>query len=90
MADLRRADTLQGYQQHVFPGKSEQLKNVAAYVREKSFIPQELVDNEVQWFYENLGIDDMYFQQENFKTIADHIMGLYAAKIEAFMYQHLT
>jgi glutamate dehydrogenase len=86
MAHLRRADTIQGYQQHVFSGKNQQQKDVAAYVREKAFIPQELVHNEVQWFYENLGIDDMYFQQETFKTIADHIMGLYAAKIEAFMY----
>ena len=32
----------------------------------------------------NLGIDDMYFQQEHIETIASHIMALYGAKISAY------
>jgi glutamate dehydrogenase len=35
--------------------------------------------------FRNLGIDDMYFQQEAIDTIAGHIMSLYAAKIFAFI-----
>ena len=35
--------------------------------------------------FRNLGIDDMYFQQETIETIAGHIMSLYAAKIFAFI-----
>ncbi|TXC25824.1 hypothetical protein DP135_25580, partial [Salmonella enterica subsp. enterica serovar Typhimurium] len=35
--------------------------------------------------YRNLGIDDVYFQQESIETIAQHIMSLYAAKIFAYI-----
>ncbi|KAI8898836.1 Glutamate/Leucine/Phenylalanine/Valine dehydrogenase-domain-containing protein [Globomyces pollinis-pini] len=74
-----------GYVSNVFEGKKDQMVSVAAFVTEKGFIPAELVQNEVSWFYENLGIDDMYFQQESVQTIAQHIMGLYGAKITAFI-----
>jgi glutamate dehydrogenase len=40
-----------GYSSNVFSGKSEQLQRVVAYVEEKGFIPRELVQNEVSWFY---------------------------------------
>lgn len=30
----------------------------------KNFIPTEFVETETKWFYEELGIDDMYFQTE--------------------------
>jgi glutamate dehydrogenase len=33
-------------------------------LEEKSFIPTEFVEAETRWFYEELGIDDMYFQTE--------------------------
>ena len=33
-------------------------------VEVKSFIPTEFVENETKWFYNELGIDDMYFQTE--------------------------
>ena len=35
-----------------------------AAVEVKSFIPTEFVETEVKWFYDELGIDDMYFQTE--------------------------
>ena len=62
-----------GYASHVFQGKQEQMLKVSKCVLEKRFIPQDLVDNEVSWFYQNLGIDDMYFQQEAVETIAQHM-----------------
>jgi hypothetical protein len=40
-----------GYQSNVFPGKQDQMKLVSAYVLEKGFIPKELIENEVSWFY---------------------------------------
>jgi glutamate dehydrogenase len=30
----------------------------------KNFIPTEFVETETKWFYDELGIDDMYFQTE--------------------------
>ena len=33
-------------------------------VEEKGFIPQEFVESETKWFYNELGIDDMYFSTE--------------------------
>lgn len=74
-----------GYLNNSFPGKKDQLLKVCEYVSGKGFIPVELVNHEVNWFYGNLGIDDMYFQQESIETIAQHIMSLYAAKIFAFI-----
>ncbi|KAJ3101712.1 NAD-dependent glutamate dehydrogenase [Phlyctochytrium planicorne] len=77
-----RAD---GYTDNVFAGKAEQMEKVSAYIDEKGFIPKELVNNEVSWFYGNLGIDDMYFQVEDIDSIAQHIMALYGAKIFAYI-----
>ncbi|KAJ3177544.1 NAD-dependent glutamate dehydrogenase [Gaertneriomyces sp. JEL0708] len=74
-----------GYASNHFKGKDEQLTKVCSYIEQKGFIPKELVLNEVEWFYGNLGIDDMYFQLETVDTIAQHIMALYAAKISAFI-----
>ncbi|KAI8921769.1 Glutamate/Leucine/Phenylalanine/Valine dehydrogenase-domain-containing protein [Entophlyctis helioformis] len=74
-----------GYASTVFAGKADQMQHVSTYVAERGFIPKELVNNEVSWFYGNLGIDDMYFQQESVETIAQHIMSLYAAKIFAYI-----
>jgi len=50
----------------------------------QGFIPRELVANEVNWFYANLGIDDTYFQNESREVISDHIIALFGAKIMAF------
>ncbi|KAJ3271311.1 NAD-dependent glutamate dehydrogenase [Terramyces sp. JEL0728] len=74
-----------GYTRNVFAAKKDQMGQVSTYVAEKGFIPKELVDNEVTWFYGNLGIDDMYFQQESVETIGQHIMALYGAKINAYI-----
>lgn len=47
-----------GYAVTVFEGKQEQMVKVCAHIQDKGFVPRELVDNEVNWFYGNLGIDD--------------------------------
>ncbi|KAI9028228.1 Glutamate/Leucine/Phenylalanine/Valine dehydrogenase-domain-containing protein [Phycomyces nitens] len=73
-----------GYNANVFPGKKDQMKKVVGYLEQTGFLPKELVENEVRWFYENLNIDDYYFALESVETIGSHIMALYGAKILAY------
>ncbi|KAF7357454.1 NAD-specific glutamate dehydrogenase [Mycena sanguinolenta] len=68
----------------VFKGKDEQQAIVQAEVAAKGFVPAPLVAGEVAWFYTNLGIDDTYFANESPAVISDHIIALYAAKIQAY------
>src|SRR6202035_733569 len=49
-----------------------------------AWIPESLVDEQINWFYNELGIDDVYFQLENVDAIVSHVTSLYAAKIAAF------
>ena len=53
-------------------------------IEEKGFIPAEFVESETNWFYNELGIDDMYFQTESVEAIVNHILSLYAAKVAAY------
>ncbi|PWN30761.1 putative glutamate dehydrogenase, NAD(+)-specific [Jaminaea rosea] len=73
-----------GYAETTFPGKAEQAQKAIASVKESGFIPPELVEAEVMWFYQNLGIDDQYFAAESLSTICDHITALYGAKVLAY------
>ena len=41
------------------------------------------MDQQIAWFYNELGIDDVYFQLEQVAVIAGHITSLYAAKVAA-------
>lgn len=72
------------YRRTVYSGKKEQMAEVCNIVKSKGFIPTELVETEVLWFYENLGIDDYYFILESSESISTHILALYASKIQAF------
>ena len=73
-----------GYVAPQFEGKAQQLEEVIEKVDEQGFIPADIVDSEVHWFYEELGIDDMYFSTETVDAIASHIHSLYAAKVAAY------
>jgi glutamate dehydrogenase len=53
-------------------------------IEEKGFLPNDFVQSETEWFYNSLGIDDMYFQTETVEAITNNILSLYAAKIAAF------
>ena len=50
----------------------------------KGFVPLEFVESETNWFYNELGIDDMYFQTESVDAIVNHILSLYAGKVAAY------
>jgi glutamate dehydrogenase len=57
---------------------------VKQYISKCGWIPEALVEEQVAWFYNELGIDDVYFQVENPEVVAKHITSLYAAKVAAF------
>lgn len=73
-----------GYVAPKFEGKAAQMEDVAHEVDSKGFVPSDFVDSEVEWFYNELGIDDMYFSTESVEAIVSHIHSLYAAKIAAY------
>jgi glutamate dehydrogenase len=73
-----------GYVAPRFEGKEQQMEQVMDQVEEKGFIPGDLVESETKWFYNELGIDDMYFSTETVDVIVSHIHSLYAAKVAAY------
>ncbi|KAK0273717.1 NAD-dependent glutamate dehydrogenase [Friedmanniomyces endolithicus] len=77
-------ETGPGYVAPKFEGKAKQMDEVKNQVDEKGFIPTDLVDDEVEWFYNELGIDDMYFSTESADAIVSHVHSLYAAKVAAY------
>ena len=73
-----------GYVAPKFEGKEQQMEEVMDMVEEKGFIPPEFVESETNWFYNELGIDDMYFQTEKTEAIVSHVLSLYAGKVAAY------
>ncbi|KAK4456238.1 Glutamate/Leucine/Phenylalanine/Valine dehydrogenase-domain-containing protein [Podospora aff. communis PSN243] len=73
-----------GYVSPEFKGKAEQMKQVQEYIAKCGWIPQSLIEEQTAWFYNDLGIDDVYFQLESTEAIANHVTSLYAAKVAAF------
>lgn len=53
-----------GYVAPKFEGKEKQMEAVMDGVEDKGFIPPDFVESETTWFYNELGIDDMYFATE--------------------------
>ncbi|KAF2876732.1 NAD-specific glutamate dehydrogenase [Massariosphaeria phaeospora] len=73
-----------GYVAPNFEGKAKQMEAVMDGVEEKGFIPPDFVESETTWFYNELGIDDMYFATETAEAVVNHVHSLYAAKIAAY------
>ncbi|KAH0536921.1 glutamate dehydrogenase (NADP(+)) gdh1 [Glutinoglossum americanum] len=73
-----------GYEAPKFEGKEKQMEQVMDQIEAKGFIPPDFIESETQWFYSDLGIDDMYFQTESVEAIVNHVLSLYAAKVAAF------
>ncbi|TAQ84502.1 hypothetical protein B7494_g7164 [Chlorociboria aeruginascens] len=73
-----------GYVAPEFKGKKAQMLEVKAKLIAGAWIPEKLVDTNINWFYNELGIDDVYFQTETVEAIVSHITSLYAAKIAAW------
>ena len=47
-----------------FSGKQEQFDQVLDILDSTGFIPESLIESEAKWFYNCLGIDDVYFAKE--------------------------
>ncbi|CRG84640.1 glutamate dehydrogenase [Talaromyces islandicus] len=73
-----------GYIPSKFEGKQKQMEEVMDRLEEKGFFPSDFVISETTWFYNMLGIDDMYFQTESVESIVTQILSLYAAKVAAY------
>jgi len=73
-----------GYIAPEFKGKKAQMVSVKQKIQEGAWIPEDLIDKQIEWFYNELGIDDVYFETETVDAIVSHITSLYAAKIAAF------
>jgi glutamate dehydrogenase len=52
-------------------------------IMEAQWIPEDRIESQIEWFYNELGIDDVYFQTETVEAISSHITSLYAAKVAA-------
>ncbi|OQO29250.1 NAD-specific glutamate dehydrogenase [Rachicladosporium sp. CCFEE 5018] len=73
-----------GYVAPKFEGKAKQMEDVMTELDAAEFIPEDFVKTETEWFYNALGIDDMYFSTETVAAIASHIHSLWAAKVAAY------
>ncbi|KAI5928811.1 NAD-specific glutamate dehydrogenase-like protein [Camillea tinctor] len=73
-----------GYTSPEFEGRAEQMKAVKDVILKQEWIPTAHVDEQISWFYNELGIDDVYFQMETVDVIATHITSMYAAKVAAY------
>jgi glutamate dehydrogenase len=60
------------------------MKQVHQIIKSAGWIPENLIDEQIKWFYEDLGIDDVYFRIETPEVVAGQITSLYAAKVAAF------
>ena len=76
--------TTLGYVDAPFTGKKEQFDQVLDVLDQLGFIPEPLIELEARWFYECLGIDDVFFAKEKPEEIALHILSLYSAKVQSF------
>lgn len=67
-----------------FPGIDLQREQVIDLLDQQGFIPDDLIEQEVAWFYESLGIDDLFFSKQTPDMISSIINSLYASKLDSF------
>ncbi|KAH8758908.1 hypothetical protein F5883DRAFT_682253 [Diaporthe sp. PMI_573] len=61
--------------------RTQSFERLKTLILKNGWVPEERVDAQIAWFYNELGIDDVYFQLEAPSVIADHITSLYTAKV---------
>lgn len=76
--------SISDYHSYEFPGKDAQKEAVLDLLDQQGFIPDDIIEQEVEWFYAALGIDDLFFSRETPDMIANIIHTLYASKVESF------
>ncbi|KAJ2772509.1 NAD-dependent glutamate dehydrogenase, partial [Coemansia nantahalensis] len=84
VADPAAAAAANGdYTDNVYSGKVDHRAQVCAILEKEDCIPRHVIDTEVEWFYNVLGLDDMYFMLENPAAVAGHITALYGAQLSS-------
>ncbi|KAJ1677942.1 NAD-dependent glutamate dehydrogenase, partial [Spiromyces aspiralis] len=78
------------YSDNVYSGKESHMNEIIALLHndDYSYIPREKILGEVNWFYNDLGLDDYYFMTESPETVANHILAIYGSKIMSASKQH--
>ncbi|CCC69620.1 hypothetical protein NCAS_0D00390 [Naumovozyma castellii] len=76
--------SLSDYHAFDFVGKDLQREAVIDILDNSGFIPDDLIEQEVDWFYNSLGIDDLFFARESPQLLANIIHSLYASKLDSF------
>eukprot|EP01098_Paradermamoeba_levis_P014589 TRINITY_DN7021_c0_g1_i1.p1 TRINITY_DN7021_c0_g1~~TRINITY_DN7021_c0_g1_i1.p1 ORF type:complete len:275 (-),score=99.97 TRINITY_DN7021_c0_g1_i1:39-746(-) len=61
--------------------KAKQMGEVKTLISREMLIPPPLVDSEVKWFFEELGLNYNYFETTDPNETAVNIINLYAAKL---------
>ena len=46
-----RKMSIDGYSSNIFEGKPDQMRHVADFISSKGFLPNDLIEKEVEWFY---------------------------------------
>lgn len=72
-----------GYHATEFSGKQQQMEKVMDAIDASGLVPEALIEQEVAFFYQQLGIEDTYFASESIDNIASNILALYSAKVAA-------
>jgi glutamate dehydrogenase len=67
-----------------FQGKQQQYDQVLDILDSTGFIPEAFIESEANWFYNCLGIDDVFFARAKPEEIASHIHSLYSCKLQAY------
>lgn len=84
IASLSISSLKSGYNNLKFIGKETQYEAVLDLLDKYGLIPENLIESETNWFYNSLGIDDIFFGRQSVEDIVSHIHALYSAKIDAF------
>ncbi|OLY81852.1 NAD-specific glutamate dehydrogenase [Smittium mucronatum] len=75
------ANSASEYSRNVFGDKKQHMDKVIEILNSQGLMHSSLVNSEVEWFYESLGMDDLYFMMEKPSVVADHILGFYASRL---------
>ncbi|KAJ1883804.1 NAD-dependent glutamate dehydrogenase, partial [Kickxella alabastrina] len=72
-----------GYTDNVYSGKQEHRVQVCGILEKEGEIPSHAIEGEAAWFYDVLGLDDMYFMREEPSTVAEHITAIYGSELSS-------
>ncbi|KAL6944268.1 hypothetical protein ACO0RG_001000 [Hanseniaspora osmophila] len=83
--------SLQDYPNYEFPGKELQKEKIIDLIDAKGCVPEDLIENEVNWFYDSLNLNNSFFMKfdtldeksQDLNILSNIIISLYLAKIDS-------